>query len=93
VPARCVIVDGQGSSTELTVANTVAIAERLGLRRIAAVSSYYHLPRIKMLFLEAGCDVLTVPSHGEREAASLWRSTLREVPAWWYYWLKYVAFA
>ena len=90
VPANAIIMDENGYSTEMTARNTVAIAEEYGFTRLAAVSSFYHMPRIKMLFLNVGYDVLTVPANGYKEGLSALRTSLREIPAWWYYWFKMV---
>ena len=89
VPAKAILVDTLGNNTELTVENTLGIARREGIESIAAVSSFYHMARVKMLYLSAGHDVLTVPSSGQYEGVSAYVAALREIPGWWYYWFKY----
>ena len=90
VPAQAIIIDPSGNSTELTVAHTLVIAEQYGFHHLAAVSSFYHMPRIKMFFLSSGSDVLTVPADLTSEGSSALFTTFREVPGWWFYWFKQV---
>jgi uncharacterized SAM-binding protein YcdF (DUF218 family) len=90
VPAEAILLDREGNNSELTVLHTIALAEAYNLNRIVAVSSSYHLPRIKMLFLSHGFDVLTVPTDGIKEAGSLYTAGIREIPGWWFYWFKFV---
>ena len=56
------LTDPAGFNTEKTVQNSITRLERLqresdtGLKpRVLAVSHFYHLPRIKMAFAQAGC--------------------------------------
>ena len=86
VPASAILVDGQGNTSELTVVNTLAIAEQQGFKRIGAVSSFYHLARIKMLYQHGGQDVSTVPASSAGEGGATLRAAMREIPGWWYYW-------
>jgi len=88
VPESAIIMDCEGANTELSVANTLRIARENGFKTIGAVSSFYHMPRIKMFFLSSGHDVVTVPATMNREGASSIKTTMREIPAWWYYWFK-----
>ncbi|MCL1879518.1 MAG: YdcF family protein [Actinomycetia bacterium] len=88
VPPTAIVVDGQGASTELTVKNTMPIIRERGLQRVGAVSSFYHMARIKMLYLAAGQDVLAIPADGSKEGDMAVPAALREIPAWWYYWFK-----
>ncbi|MDR2957878.1 MAG: YdcF family protein, partial [Coriobacteriales bacterium] len=90
IPPEAIIVDTQGSSTEMTVANTIEIAEENDFRRIGAVSSFYHMPRIKMYFSSQGINVSTTPADGIKEGQYAVKAALREIPAWWYYWFKMV---
>ncbi len=87
MPSSDIIVDEYGSSTKETVDNTVAIAQSNGFGKLIATSSFYHMPRIKMLYMARGVNVYTVPTVGNvlsnRTGFALWR----EIPAWWYYWL------
>lgn len=88
VPASAIRCDVQGLSTAATVNNT---ASAFTGQRILAVSEYYHLPRIKLAYARAGLDVFTVPADARnwRRAWDL-RSVLREVPAFWLYYLRSV---
>jgi uncharacterized SAM-binding protein YcdF (DUF218 family) len=88
VPADAIIVDEAGMTTEATVRNTALICEREGFDRVGAVSTFYHMPRIKQLFLSQGINVYTVPAQHYLSDGTLLITTLREVPGWWVYWLK-----
>ena len=44
------------------VTNTAAWARDRGVRRVVAVSHYYHQPRVKLLFERAGLRTFTVPA-------------------------------
>jgi vancomycin permeability regulator SanA len=89
VPAGAILVDPDGDSTQLTVAHTLALAEEHGFVTLGAVSSDYHLPRIKMLFLAQGHDVVTMPAPRVKESFHA-KFRLREIPAWWWYFLRSV---
>ena len=88
VPASAILRDSKGDSTEKTMQNTLRIAEQKGFDTLLVTSSFYHLPRIKMLFWQEGCNVATGPTIGDitnnGTSVALWR----EIPAWWVYWLK-----
>ena len=88
VKAKDLLIDRYGDSTEATVNNTIKLMGEYDVDTLIATSSFYHMPRIKMLFNLKKVDVLTVPTIGEitnnGTLASLWR----EIPAWWVYWLK-----
>lgn len=87
VPARHIRKDLKGLNTRRTVANTVAYFQRRKVRRVLAVSHYFHLPRIKMAYQRAGFDVLTVPAE---ESYVLYQTPyllVRETAALWYYYL------
>ena len=88
VPASAILVDVQGNSTELSVANTRALAQKYGYERLGAVSSFYHMARIKMLYLYEGLDVVTVPASSAGEGLATQRAAIREIPGWWFYWFK-----
>ncbi|MDR3053262.1 MAG: YdcF family protein [Coriobacteriales bacterium] len=88
VPASAVLLDEDGMSTESTAANTTQICRREGFKRVCTVSTFYHLPRVKQLFLAQGISVITVPAQPYRPDTSEWPTALREVPGWWLYWLK-----
>jgi vancomycin permeability regulator SanA len=88
VPASAVLVDTGGMTTEATAHNTAQICRREGFTKVCAVSTFYHLPRIKQLFLVQGIDVYTVPAQSYRSDGSEPLTTLREIPGWWLYWFK-----
>ncbi len=88
VPSSALLIDRYGDSTELSVKNTIKLAENYGLSKIIATSRFYHMPRIKMLYNLSNIDVLTVPTVGDVLGNGTIASLPREIPAWWYYWVK-----
>ena len=88
VPASAILIDRQGNTTELSVANTKLLAQEYGFDRLGAVSSFYHMARIKMLYLYEGLDVVTVPASSAGEGLVTQRAAVREIPGWWFYWFK-----
>jgi vancomycin permeability regulator SanA len=89
VPESAIILDSAGNSSEDTVQNTLRIADEHGFVTIGAVSSFYHMARIKMLFLAEGKDVVTSPAATEKEGPAA-VALVREIPGWWYYFYKNV---
>ena len=88
VPAAAIETDLLGLNTQATVHNLVGRYQMTRPPRVLAVSHFYHLPRIKLCFRRAGWEVWTVPA---RESARLYyneRFVLREVAAWWWYYLN-----
>jgi vancomycin permeability regulator SanA len=88
VPESAITVDEAGVTTHATVLNTSALIQKLGVRRVLAVSHFYHLPRMKMDYQQQGIDVYTVPA---RESYTLTKMPLflaREVAAMWAYYLR-----
>ena len=90
VPSKDVVVDSAGVNTEATVRDTVPFFGGVGWRRIAAESDFYHLPRIKLAYARAGWNVLTVPAHSTHRIPQTPFLVLREVPAFWVYYLRAV---
>jgi vancomycin permeability regulator SanA len=94
VPQDDLVVDPAGASTDATVRNAVAILEdRFGSvpvnrLRIIAVSQAYHLPRIQLAFAAWGIDVLTVPAVDPIPISEMPVLVLREIPAFWTYYLR-----
>lgn len=86
VPADAITLDPDGMSTAATVRNTLP---RLARQRVLVVSEFYHLPRIKLAYARAGREVYTVPAQ-PRHWLRAWplRSVVREVPAFWVYYLR-----
>ncbi|MDR2671733.1 MAG: YdcF family protein [Coriobacteriales bacterium] len=87
VPIHDIIIDEYGSNTQSTARNTVDTLRAAGLRKVAAVSNFYHLARIKMLYLSEGMDVVTVPAKDIKAGDSPF-NVVREIPGWWFYWLQ-----
>ena len=88
VPASALVEDTAGDSTEQTVENSLSLAEERGFKTLIATSSFYHLPRIKLLYMANGTDVLTVPTIGDVAHDGTAQALWREIPGWWYYWAK-----
>jgi vancomycin permeability regulator SanA len=91
VPARDIIVDSHGVNTNATVADTLAIFRSRDFRRVLAVSHFYHLPRVKLAYERAGVEVYTVPAESTGPIAETPRLVLREIPAFWVYYLRAIA--
>jgi uncharacterized SAM-binding protein YcdF (DUF218 family) len=86
VALQDMIIDEYGSNTQQTARNTVDTLRAAGMKKVAAVSNFYHLARIKMLYLAEGMDVVTVPSEAVKDPSFPLGNILREIPGWWYYW-------
>jgi vancomycin permeability regulator SanA len=89
VPASAIEVDPNGFNTDATVRDTVPMLRAAGVRHVAVVSDFFHLPRVKLAFQRGGYDVITVPSH-ERQIPQIPGLVLREIPAFWVYYLRAV---
>lgn len=90
VPGSHVVIDSNGINTGATVADTVPFFGDDGWTRILAVSQYYHLPRIKLAYQRAGWNVLTVPATTSSPIPQTPGFVLREIPAFWVYYLRAV---
>ncbi len=88
VPPECVLVDEDGWNTDRSVASTVPLCEKLGLKRVLAVSHDFHLPRIKLAYARAGQDVFTVPARQKYRLAARPFLLARETVALWAYYLR-----
>ncbi|MEO8468848.1 MAG: YdcF family protein [Chloroflexota bacterium] len=93
VDPSSVIVDRIGVSTEATIADTARILEdrfgsTAGHLRVIAVSQAYHLPRVQLAFAHVGWDVFTVPAAEAQPIRELPLLMLREVPAFWIYFVR-----
>ena len=94
VDPAAILIDPRGVSTEATVANTMFMltsetsAQRAPALRLMAVSQAYHLPRVQLAFAAAGIDVLTVPAVETQPIGELPVLILREIPAFWAYYLR-----
>lgn len=89
VPAAAIEVDPNGVNTDATVRDTVPLLRAGGDRQVAVVSDFFHLPRVKLAYQRAGLDVVTVASHARRIPQTT-RLVLREIPAFWVYYLRAV---
>lgn len=88
IPKDAVLVDPEGSSSLRTVENSLALAREHDLEDLMVTSSFYHVPRLKMMYLAHGMDVRTVPTVGDVANNGTFPAFLREVPAWWVWWLR-----
>jgi vancomycin permeability regulator SanA len=88
VPAKAIVIDSNGVNTGATVADTVPFFGEDGWRRVLAVSQFYHLPRIKLAYQRAGWNVLTVPAGTSTPIPQTPYSVVREIPAFWMYYLR-----
>lgn len=88
IPAAALIVDNKGSNTDLSVANTVAIAKERGFEKMLAVSHGYHLPRIKMAYRAARYNIYTVPSPSTVPKSKDKALSAREIPGFWAYYFR-----
>lgn len=91
VSAQDILTDNAGVNTGATVRNTKAMFERLGARKVLVVSHFYHLPRIKLAYQRAGCEVYTVPARESRFLVKMPYFVAREVPALWVYYFRPLA--
>jgi vancomycin permeability regulator SanA len=90
VDSAHVLIDPTGTTTEATVDHAMTLLSRQGgpPPRIIAVSQAYHLPRIQLAFANGGIDVLTVPAVDPEPIQETPLLVLREVPAFWAYFLR-----
>jgi uncharacterized SAM-binding protein YcdF (DUF218 family) len=88
VPAEAIVLDEKGVNTQATVKNTCEIFQHLGIKRVVAVSHFYHLPRIKMTYQRRGWEVYTVPARESYLLTEMPKYVLREVAALWVYYLR-----
>jgi vancomycin permeability regulator SanA len=87
VPQSAILLDPNGLSTHETVKHTNPILDKLGAKRVLAVSHFYHLPRIKMAYQRTGREVYTVPAKESYTLKAMPLYLPREVAAFWYYYL------
>jgi uncharacterized SAM-binding protein YcdF (DUF218 family) len=91
VPAQAIILDADGLNTRATVGNTCAMFKDLGIRRVLAVSHFYHLPRIKMSYQRQDLEVYTVPAKESYKLTAMPYFMGREAAALWVYYLRPLA--
>lgn len=83
-----ILLDREGLNTRATVANLRVLMDRHGLRKVLAVSHFYHLPRVKMACHRAGFEVCTVPAKESYFLRQMPIFVMREVAAIWSYYLR-----
>ncbi len=90
VDPAAILVDASGVTTEASVNHALQMirGRRLPSPRLIAVSQAYHLPRIQLAFSAAGIDVLTVPAADPVAIGEMPLLVVREVPAFWLYYLR-----
>jgi vancomycin permeability regulator SanA len=81
VPEEAIRLDRDGLDTAATVAHT-------GPGRILAVSHFYHLPRVKLAYRQAGRTAYTVPAEEAYRVSGTSFFITREVAAFWWYLLR-----
>jgi uncharacterized SAM-binding protein YcdF (DUF218 family) len=91
VKAEDIVVDDQGLNTQATVRNTKAILSKMKASRVLVVSHFYHLPRIKLAYQRAGCEVFTVPARESYLLRQMPYNMAREVAALWVYYMRPLA--
>lgn len=84
IPENVIIADNKGVNTLATVKNTVKIMNDNNFKSIIAVSQYFHLPRIKMLFKKYGYRNICTSAPKYFELRDIY-SLLREFPAYYKY--------
>ena len=88
VPDTAIAMDSNGLDTDSTAINTLRMGQSRSWRRILAVSQFFHLPRIKLAFHRQGSEVYTVPAKRIYHFRYLPYFMLREVAAWWLYYVR-----
>lgn len=91
VPAQAITLDVDGLNTSATVSNTCAMFQDLGIRRVLAVSHFYHLPQIKMSYQRQGLEVYTVPAKESYTLTAMPYFMARETAALWVYYFRPLA--
>lgn len=89
VPPDAILLDFSGLNTSATVANAAAMLRERNLGSAIAVSHFYHLPRIRMLAMHDGLDLVTSPSpQRDGPLVRLPYFMARESAAFWFYWAR-----
>jgi vancomycin permeability regulator SanA len=81
IPASAIILDRAGLNTRATVQNTIGLFRNYDVQRVLTVSHFYHLPRVKLAYQQAGWEVFTVPARSDRTLLKLPVFIAREVLA------------
>lgn len=91
VPPEAILIDEHGLNTQATVRNTCKMLDDHNLRRILAVSHFYHLPRVKLTYQRDGREVCTVPAQETYRLTALPIYMVREIVALWVYYVRPLA--
>ncbi|MDR2714463.1 MAG: YdcF family protein [Coriobacteriales bacterium] len=91
VAEKDILVDEHGDNTQESAANTVEMIKSAGFESVSTISNFYHLARVKMLYLAEGLDVSTVPADDPKAGLPAPFTLFREIPGWWYYWFTNLA--
>jgi uncharacterized SAM-binding protein YcdF (DUF218 family) len=91
VPTQAIILDADALTTRATVRNTCAIFDNVGIRRVLAVSHFYHLPRIKLSYQRQNVEVYTVPAKERFRLTATAYHVGQEIAAFWGYHLRPLA--
>lgn len=82
VPDSSIIVDNFGNNTAASVDNTLKLRDSLHFNSVIAVSQYFHLTRIKMLFRKRNFNNINTVSPGYFEIRDFY-SLVREFGAYY----------
>ncbi len=88
VPEGAILIDGQGVNTRSTILNSQQLLADRQMDRILAVSHFYHLARIKMACDRVGLEAYTVPAQTPSTLVKLPWFMIREMAAFWFYYLS-----
>ena len=80
VPEQALVADSNGANTRATAEFTAAFVQKHNLRRVIAVSQYFHLPRCRLAFTQAGISDVGTASARYVEKRDVY-SVAREIPA------------
>ena len=78
VPRASIVVDSLGLTTAATARNTAALAKTHGWSRVLVVSQYFHIPRCRLAFSQAGLGPVYAAHAPYFELRDIY-STAREV--------------
>ena len=81
VPGAAIIVDDQGVDTRATARNAVALMRARDLHSAIVVSQYFHIPRTRLAFAQAGLRGVGSAHPAYFELRDLY-AIAREVPAY-----------
>lgn len=87
VPAEAVIMDSKGANTRLTAENSALIMKAHGFRSALVVSQYFHIPRCRLAFAQAGIAPV-YGAHARFFSPRDLYSIPREVAGYAVYWLR-----